>query len=87
MIERHPHLRKVDSRILKTAFAFASAFHEDGREIGTVLLRPIIQSYVMRHRELNNFASCHMSFGLMNILPNELKGSQNLIFPLDFRYI
>jgi hypothetical protein len=26
----------------------------------TVLLRLIVQSYVMRHCELNNFASCHM---------------------------
>jgi len=33
----------------------------------TVLLRPIVQSYVMKGRELNKFATCHMSFGPMNI--------------------
>ena len=39
----------------------------------TVLFRPIVQSYVMRPRELNNFASCHMSFEPVNMFPNELK--------------
>jgi len=33
----------------------------------TVLLRPIVQSYVMKGRELNKFATCHVSFGPMNI--------------------
>jgi len=50
----------------------------------TVLLWPIVQSYVMRHCELNNFASCHMSLRLMNIFPDVLKSSQNLIFLPDF---
>jgi len=37
----------------------------------TVPFRPIVQSYVMRGRELNKFGSCHMSFGLMNIPQSE----------------
>jgi hypothetical protein len=36
--------------------------------IDTVLLRPIVQSYVMKGCELNKFGTCHMSFGPMNIL-------------------
>jgi len=34
----------------------------------TALLRPIVQSYVMKGCELNKFGTCHMSFGPMNIL-------------------
>jgi len=50
---------------------------------GTVLLRPIVQSYVMKGRELNKFGTCHRSFGLMNITKNRLKMK---IFP-NFAYI
>ena len=39
----------------------------------TVLLQPIIQSYVMNTRELNKFGTCHMSFGPMNILKTHRK--------------
>jgi hypothetical protein len=39
----------------------------------TVLLRPIVQSYVMKDHELNKFGTCHMSFGPMNITENRLK--------------
>ncbi len=36
------------------------------RSTSTVLLRPIVQSYVMKGRELNKFGSCHMSFSPLN---------------------
>jgi len=39
----------------------------------TVLLRPIVQSYVIEGRELNKFGNCHMSFGPMNITKNTPK--------------
>ena len=39
----------------------------------TVLLRPIVQSYVMKGRELNKFGTCHMSFGPMNIFKTHRK--------------
>ena len=49
-----------------------------------VLLRPIVQSYVMRYCGLNNFVNSHISFGPMKMSPNELKGSQILISSPDF---
>jgi hypothetical protein len=49
----------------------------------TVLLRPIVQSYVMKGYELNKFGTCHRSFGPMNITKNRLKMKN---FP-NFAYI
>ena len=36
----------------------------------TVLLQPIIQSYVMKGHELNKFGTCHMSLHHMNLFIN-----------------
>jgi hypothetical protein len=57
-----------------------------GRVAGTVLLRPIVQSYVMKGCELNKFGTCHVSFRPMNILKIHRKQAKNNFF-LSFGYI
>jgi hypothetical protein len=56
------------------------------KKLITVLLQPIIQSYVMKGCELNKFGTCHMSFCPMNILKIHQKQAKNKNF-LNFGYI
>ena len=50
----------------------------------TVLLRPIVQSY---GRELNKFATCHMSFGPMNIPQTHENGLKMKKIPPFWLYL
>jgi len=64
--------KKGDLQIAVTCYLKISIQYR-GAFLITVLLRPIIQSYVMKGRELNKFGTCHMSFGPMNILKRHRK--------------